>query len=125
MAALSMGAWSQRKPSVACSARVSAKKRASLDENAARSDGVCEVLLGLWVSCQPLSIELVVGQRCEIDQGERVVVRAFFRQVIPDEVAATALDDRRPPRRVVLEGADLTRVKCVLDAAGDHVARRM
>jgi DNA-binding transcriptional ArsR family regulator len=97
-----------------------AQEGAALGEDAASLADERDVGLRVRVGGQPLPVLLVGGQRIEIDQRDREVVRALLGQVVPGQQAAAALDDGRPGSGVLLEVLDAVRVERVLDGARDH-----
>ncbi len=98
-----------------------AQERAALGEDATGCNGVLAIGPGVRVLRQPDPVLLVIRQRAEVDERQRVVVGTLLRQVVAGQPAAATLDDRRPGGGVLLEVINLMRIKRVLNDAGNHV----
>lgn len=98
-----------------------AQERTALGEDATGCNGVLAIGPGVRVLRQPGPVPFVIRERAEVDERQRVIVRALLRQVVTGQLAAAALDDGRPGGGVLLEVVNLMRVKRVLNNAGNHV----
>src|SRR5262245_607392 len=93
------------------------------DEALALCEG--EILAPFGVGLDAPAIRLVLRQRIEAQQAPRLVVGAFVRNEVADQVSAAARNDATPALGVRREGLALERVDLVADEAGDrHVGSR-
>ena len=79
-----------------------------------------EVGAAFRVRAQAGTVGLVRSERVKADQPPGLVVAAFVRQEVAQQVAAAAGDDLAPSARVVGECLALKGVDLVTDEAGNH-----
>jgi len=101
-------------------------ERALLAKNEALILRQCKVRTAIRVCAQPRTVGLVGSQGLKADQAPGLVVAAFMRQKVAQQMAAAAVNDMAPAARVVgnrlaLKGIDVVEN----EACDDGVQERL